>query len=108
RRTTSQRRSPVRMEWQYGDEVFCPGSTRCSRRLRRYHPPMTARRKLRGGALAAVFVLLAAGCGDHGSKGRAADVPRPQTTGHGALPAQATRTVAIRMGDDLRFDPDRI
>src|SRR5579884_169583 len=58
--------------------------------------------------VALVLPLLAAGCGGGSGKAPAADAPRAQTTGHGALPAQATRTVAIHMTDDLRFDPARI
>ncbi|HVW31772.1 MAG TPA: cupredoxin domain-containing protein [Acidimicrobiia bacterium] len=53
--------------------------------------------------------VLAVGCGGgHDQSARPADAPRAPTTGHGALPAEATRTVEIRMTDGLRFDPDRI
>ena len=58
--------------------------------------------------VALLVPLLAAGCSGGGGKVRTADAPRAQTAGHGALPAQATRTVEIRMTDDLRFDPARI
>src|SRR5262245_58330116 len=62
-------------------------------------------------AVAAVPLALT-GCGGTGSGSTAAAnsaaTPRPQTYGRGALPAEATRTVEIRMGDNLRFDPATI
>lgn len=69
-----------------------------------------------GPALSAALgtVILAGaltGCGGHSGGGGggggfpAADHPRPQTYGRGALPAEATRTVEVRMDDRLRFDP---
>ena len=59
--------------------------------------------------LALAPLLLAVGCGGgHGPAAKPADVPRAQTTGHGALPAEATRTVEIRMTDDLRFNPGQV
>lgn len=55
--------------------------------------------------------LVLAACGGKGSgsgstaAANSAARPRPQTEGRGGLPVEATRTVEIRMGDDLRFDP---
>ncbi|HVW33639.1 MAG TPA: copper-binding protein [Acidimicrobiia bacterium] len=57
-----------------------------------------------------VVALAAVGCGhDHGATA-APDpaAPRAQTFGHEALPAQATRTVEVRLLDSLRFEPATI
>ena len=59
----------------------------------------------------AAVVAGATACGGHGHSSPAgADpaAPRPQTFGHAALASQATRTVDVRLGDDLRFDPATI
>jgi len=60
-------------------------------------------------------LLIAGACGRSGGGGgesgpaaASAARPRPQTEGRGGLPAEATRTVEIRMGDDLRFDPSTV
>jgi uncharacterized cupredoxin-like copper-binding protein len=59
-------------------------------------------------ALVVALVALGA-CGGKGSGSKAASNssarPRPQTYGRGGLPAEATRTVEIKMADNLRFDP---
>jgi len=57
-----------------------------------------------------VVALVALGaCGGKGSGSNSASNsaarPRPQTYGRGGLPAEATRTVELKMGDDLRFAP---
>jgi len=64
-------------------------------------------------ALLAAVTLTGTACGGPGrpaATGRppAADAPRPQTYGHGALRSQATRVVEVRMLDSLRFEPARI
>ena len=59
--------------------------------------------------VAAALPLALAACGGKGSSSTSASNsaarPRPQTYGRGGLPAEATRTVELKMGDDLRFDP---
>jgi uncharacterized cupredoxin-like copper-binding protein len=56
-----------------------------------------------------VAALALAACGGKSSGSSAASNsaarPRPQTYGRGGLPAEATRTVELKMGDDFRFAP---
>jgi len=62
-------------------------------------------------AVAALALMAgSAGCGDDGPSPSAADAAasRRQTFGRGALPSEATRTVEIRMLDDMRFEPARL
>ncbi|HMC05349.1 MAG TPA: hypothetical protein VKJ83_07735 [Actinomycetota bacterium] len=59
-------------------------------------------------SIALALLTVAAACGGgsgHASASNTAARPRAQTYGRGGLPAEATRTVEIRMGDNLRFDP---
>jgi uncharacterized cupredoxin-like copper-binding protein len=63
--------------------------------------------------LAAVLASSAAGCAHSGHDEAAAGAtdaarPRSQTFGRGALAAEATRTVEIRLHDDLRFEPSEV
>jgi uncharacterized cupredoxin-like copper-binding protein len=59
-----------------------------------------------------VAALVALGACGHGSGSTAASNsaarPRPQTYGRGSLPAEATRTVEIRLDDGLRFAPSTV
>lgn len=72
--------------------------------------------KIRTGfALLALMAGVAGACGGGGGggggsaeAGEKADAPRGTAYGHGATAAQATRTIAVTMTDDLRFDPDGI
>src|SRR5581483_11096524 len=64
-------------------------------------------------ALLAAVTVTGTACGGHGHPEAtgtppAADAPRPQTYGHGALKSQAGRVVEVRMLDSLRFEPAHI
>ncbi len=63
-------------------------------------------RKLSAAAMAVTAALLVAGCGG-GTKTTAA-TSATATIGSPGDPARATRTVEVRAGDDLHFQPDQL
>jgi len=71
--------------------------------------PPSGRARLGAAVLLAAVAVAGTACGGPGNPGAAkaaaADAPRPQTYGHGALRSQATRVVEVRMLDSLRFEP---
>jgi uncharacterized cupredoxin-like copper-binding protein len=69
-------------------------------------PHRTSRRSLLVAAVAVIAGLVVAGCGGGGGSTSASGAS--SNVGQPGDPAQATRTVEVRAGDDLRFQPDQV